>query len=122
MALVEVEIVQRSAFAWDYERLDGVARFAVDPAAPGSATITDLGLAPVDATGRVRFEADFCVLRPADPAQGSGRLLFPVANRGRYAAVPFSLLSAPLPLEVTDRVEPGDGFLLRRGWTVAWCG
>src|SRR5262249_5324904 len=53
-----------------YERLDGIARFAVDPAAPANASITDLRLAPVDGGGLVRFEADFCVLRPADPSRG----------------------------------------------------
>ena len=105
-----------------YERLDGVARFAVDPAAPANAAITDLRLAPADAGGRVRFEADFVVLRPADPARGQRRLLFQVVNRGRQAALPFSALSAPPPLEISERIEPGDGFLLGRGWTVAWCG
>jgi hypothetical protein len=105
-----------------YERLDGVARFAVDPQAPANAAITDLRLAPTDASGRVRFEADFVVLRPADLALSSRRLLFQVANRGRQPALPFSALAAPLPLEISERIEPGDGFLLRRGWAVAWCG
>lgn len=105
-----------------YERLDGVARFAVDPLAPENASITDLRLAPPDASGRVRFEADFVVLRPADPARSSRRLLFQVVNRGRLPALPFSALDAPPPLEITERIEPGDGFLLRRGWSLAWCG
>jgi hypothetical protein len=102
-----------------YERLDGVARFAVDPGAPENAAITDLRHAPGDAGGMVTFEADFCVLRPARP---TGRLLFSVANRGRQAALPFSRLTVPPALEITERIEPGDGFLLHRGWTVAWCG
>jgi hypothetical protein len=105
-----------------YERLDGVARFAVDPLAPENAAITDLRLAPADGAGRVRFEADFVVLRPADLALGSRRLLFQVVNRGRQPALPFSALAAPPPLEITERIEPGDGFLLRRGWALAWCG
>ena len=108
--------------AGPYERLDGVARFAVDPSAPGNALITDLRLATVDDAGRVRFEADFVVLRPADPARGRRRLLFQVVNRGRQGALPFSALSAPLPIEISERIEPGDGFLLRHGWTVSWCG
>jgi hypothetical protein len=102
--------------------VDGVARFAVDPDAPANASITDLRLAPRGEGGRVRFEADFCLLRPADPARASGRLLFHVANRGRYGLLPFSTTAAPPPAAITERIDPGDGFLLRRGWTIAWCG
>src|SRR5262249_11636416 len=90
--------------------------------APENAGNTDLRLAPRDAGGTVRFEADFCLLRPSDPGRASGRLLFQVANRGRHSSVPFSVLTAPPSAEVTERIDPGDGFLLRRGWTVAWCG
>jgi hypothetical protein len=104
------------------ERLDGIARFAVDPSAPANAAITDLGLAPVDPAGRVRFEADFVVLRPADPTRSRRRLLFQVVNRGRQPALPFSAVTAPPAQEITERIEPGDGFLLARGWTVAACG
>jgi Alpha/beta hydrolase domain len=120
---VVLAITRRGPYEFaGYERLDGVARFAVDPLAAENAAITDLRLAPTDGAGRVRFEADFVVLRPADPARSRRRLLFQVVNRGRQPALPFSALDAPLPLEVTERIEPGDGFLLRRGWTVAWCG
>lgn len=102
--------------------MEGVARFAVDPEAPENAGIADLRLADRDGDGRVRFEADFTVLRPANPAHVSGRLLFAVSNRGRRSSVPFSALSAPPPAEIGERIDPGDGFLLRRGWTIAWCG
>ena len=130
MSAVQLDIQRRGPYeggrsfgrAGAYELLEWVARFAVDPDAPQNAGITDLRLAPRDSAGRVRFEADWCLLRPADPALGSRRLLFSVANRGRRASVPFSALAAPLPAEVTERIEPGDGFLLRRGWAVAWCG
>lgn len=130
MPVVELDITRRADYedgrrfgrGGVYERLDGVARFAVDPSAPENGGITDLKLAPVDASGRVRFEADFTVLRPVDAGNGCGRLLFQVVNRGRTAALPFSALSAPPPLEATERIEPGDGFLLQRGWAVAWCG
>jgi Alpha/beta hydrolase domain len=127
---VQLVVTRRQTFeagrafgpAGAYERLDGLARFAVDPSAPANAAITDLQLAPVDADGRVRFEADFVVLRPADLARSRRRLLFQVVNRGRLAALPLSALSAPPPIEVSERIEPGDGFLLGRGWALAWCG
>jgi hypothetical protein len=94
----------------------------VDPLAAANAAITDLRHAPADPAGRVRFESDFVVVRPADPARSRRRLLFQVVNRGRQPALPFSALDAPPPLEVSERIEPGDGFLLRRGWALAWCG
>jgi Alpha/beta hydrolase domain len=132
MPLVQLDIRRQSPYEagrafgriGSYELVEGVARFAVDPEAPENAAITDLRLAARGAAGMVGFEADFCVLRPADPAQASGRLLFPVANRGRRASVPFSVLAAPppSPAEVTERIDPGDGFLLERGWAIAWCG
>jgi hypothetical protein len=130
MAVTELDVRRRAPYeegrafgaAGAYERVDGVARFAVDPDLVENAGITDLGFAARGPDGRVRFEADFCVLRSADPARASGSLLFHVANRGRQASVPFSALSVPPSLEISERIEPGDGFLLGRGWTVAWCG
>jgi hypothetical protein len=127
VAVEAVEIRRREPYeggaafgsAGPYERVDAVVRFAVDPLHPANAGIADLDLARHGADGLVRFEADLCLLRPADPARGNRRLLVSVVNRGRKSVVPFS---GPPPLETSDRVEPGDGFLLRRGWTVAFCG
>src|SRR5262249_9237893 len=128
MPVIDLDVTRRTPYEEGrlfggaaYERLDGLARFAVDPTGAGSAAITDLGLAPAGADGRVHFAAGFCVLRPAVPGAGARRLLFVVANRGRLPALPFSRHDRPLPLEITERIEPGDGFLLQRGWTVAWC-
>jgi hypothetical protein len=130
MSVVRLDVVRRVPYedgrgfgdGGAYERLDGVVHLAVDPRSASNEAITDLRLAPRDSRGLVRFEADLCVLRPLDPRRSSGRLLFQVPNRGRQAALPFSVLAAPPAAEVTERIEPGDGFLLRRGWTVAWCG
>jgi hypothetical protein len=102
-----------------YERLDAVLLFAVDPLHPANAGVHDLALAPRGPDGRVRFEADLCLLRPVEAQRGARRLFVSVVNRGRKQVVPFS---GPPPLELTPRVEPGDGFLLRRGYTVAFCG
>lgn len=130
MPVIEVELRRHTAFeegrsfgdGGAYERLEGVVHFAVDPAAPQNTGITDLRLAPTESSGSVRYAADFCVLRPAAPARTSGRLLFTVTNRGRHASVPFSALTAPPSAVVTTMISPGDGFLLRRAWTIAWCG
>lgn len=128
MAVTEPEIHGRRPYeggrafaaAGPYERLDGTIHFAVDPAHPANRAIVDLDRAPRDATGRVRFRADFCLLQPSDPARGNRRLLFEVLNRGRKLA-PRHLNHAP-PAAPSARIDPGDGFLLRHGWTLAWCG
>ena len=107
--------------AGPYEELRGELHYAADPAHPRNAAITDLALAPRDGQGRVHWSADFALLRPADPRRGSGRLLYEVINRGRRGAVRMFNLGPP----ITDHaapMDPGDGFLMRRGYTVAWCG
>jgi hypothetical protein len=105
--------------AGPYERVDALVRFAVDPALPANAGVIDLERAPRGTDGRVRFDADLVLLRPVEPDRGNGTLFVSVVNRGRRAVVPFS---GPPPLELSLRTEPGDGFLLRRGYTVAFCG
>ena len=129
MAVTTLEIASRQPFAGGaafgaagtYERIDGTVRFAVDPTHPANAAIVDLDKAARDDRGRVRFSADFCILQPADAARGSRRLLFEVTNRGRRN-IPRHLNRAPSPAILTDEIDPGDGFMMRHGWTVAWCG
>ena len=106
--------------AGPYDRVEGIVSFAVDPHDPVNQPIVDLDRAERGPDGLVHFESDFCLLVPRDPTRSSGRLLFHVANRGRMGAVPLS--GAAYPAQVTPRIEPGDGWLLRRGWIVVWCG
>lgn len=129
MAVSELAITRRGPYAegrafgarGPYERIEGTIRFAVAPEATANAAIVDLAYAPRDAAGLVRFAADFSLLRPADPALGARRLLFEVVNRGRRLA-PRHLNAAPPELAPTAAIDPGDGLLLREGWTLAWCG
>lgn len=131
MAITAVEVKRREPFCpgmafgegGTYERIDAVARFAVDPAHPANGRIADLGLAPRDASGRVTFEADFVLLQPTDPARANGNLLASVSNRGRTTIVPFSFPPAGwIPVAGSEAIEPGDAFLLRHGWTVGFGG
>jgi hypothetical protein len=108
--------------AGPYELVRGVVSFALDPAAPANARVCDLEFAERAASGLVEFEADFCLLRPADPSRANGGLFFSVANRGNVT-LPFGLGPAPdLASLPAGTIPASDGFLLRRGWTVAWCG
>ena len=129
MALVELEIRKRGPFAdgqsfaagGAYERIDGIARFAVDPTHAANQPIVDLDKAARDATGQVHFLADYCILQPVDPARANRSFLFEILNRGLKCAVRRFNLAPPAPVP-TAEIDPGDGFLMRHGWTVGWCG
>ena len=125
MAVTSIEIKERGPYAkgmtFDdtgaYEQLDGTVHFAVDPADPANSLITDLERAPKNAAGLVEFSAEFRILKPVDQQKGSHKLFFDVVNRGN----PLSLArinNAPN----SDRMGPGNGFLMRRGYTQVWCG
>ena len=130
VSVERIEIVSRRPFddsaefgeTGAYERVDALLHFAVDPRAELNEGIVDLDCAEHGADGLVRFAADLVVLRPANPSLGSGHLLCSVVNRGRIALLPFSHPPPGFVPAYTDRIEPGDGFLLRHGWTVALCG
>jgi hypothetical protein len=103
-----------------YERLVGRIEFALDPADPHNVGIVDLNHAPRDSDGRVRFSSDLYVLRPTDPSQGNGVLLFEVANRGIRTLLGRFNRAAPGGDPTTD--DLGDGLLMRAGYTLVWIG
>ena len=103
-----------------YTHLKGRAYFSVDPDHPSNRPITDIELAPRDSNGRVPFSADFEMLQPKQPNRGRGSLLFDVVNRGRKTILGFN--SSPRAMEPGAPLDPGNGFLMREGYTVVWCG
>jgi hypothetical protein len=125
--VIELDVAERRPFAdghefggaGPYERLTGRAHFAVDPRAPAQHGITDLDKAPLDARGLVRFVADFMILKPVDMARGNRRLFFDYGNRGNKRALQF-FNDAPATNDPKSLAHAGNGFLMRRGYTVAW--
>ena len=128
MPVTRLEITSQKPFAegrsfgdvGSYTQIDGTAHFAVDPLHPANETIADITLAPRNGEGLVEFSADFRILRPEDPAKGNGRLLLDVLNRGKALAL-RNINSAP-DIAPDAPLDPGNGFLMRQGYTVAWCG
>lgn len=108
--------------AGPYEKLAGRVHFALDPEHPANGRIVDLERAPRDDDGRVRFAADFYLLRPAQPGRGNGALFVEVPNRGGKAIVRYFDQGAERTLDPTTAADFGDGFLLRQGFTLAWVG
>ena len=129
MAVVQLDISQRQPFAageafdtvGPYEFLQGTAHFAVDPLHPRNTIITDLELAPRQADGTVAFSARFAMLQPADAGRGNRRMFFDVMNRGRKTVLQ-RFNDAPDIVDHSLPPRPGNGFLMRRGYTVVWCG
>jgi len=128
MAVLAFEISKRQSLAegrafgktGPYEQIDGIAHFVVDPAHPDNRGITDIALAPRDTAGLVRFSADVTIMAPREPVRGNGRLLIDIPNRGNRLAMRLVNNAAPAVPGAT--IDPGDGFLMRHGYTVAWCG
>ena len=129
VGLVRLEIVQRESYeggvefgdAGSYERIDAIAHYAVDPAAAANAGIVDLDRAARDDDGRVHFRGDVVVLRPVVPASGNRVALIDIPNRGRR--VMTGLFNRAVPdVPPQRRIPVGDGFLMRRGFSLVWCG
>jgi len=112
--------------AGPYEELKGTLRFAIDPKNAANERIADVALAPRDPAGRVQFESDVSILLPVDRRRCRGRVMLDVVNRGNTVAVPnFNRATRPTFVSGADpdpAVDPGDGFLMRRGFVVISCG
>lgn len=100
-----------------YERLRGRAFGEVDPTHPANTIIQDMALAPRNARGMVEYETEIDILRPVEAARGNGVLLFDVVNRGNRR-----LLSLYNGAARVDNTDPGDGMLMRRGYTLVFFG
>jgi hypothetical protein len=101
-----------------YGRLHGTVFGELDPGHPLNAGIVNLARAPRNARGNVEYRSDFRILKPLDLDRGNGCLVYDVPNRGNQPIMP-RLNAAP------DGGHPqhaGNGFLMRRGFTVVWSG
>jgi Alpha/beta hydrolase domain len=100
-----------------YERISGHMVGEVDPQDPLNAIIVDIGLAPVNASGRVTYLTNFQLLRPIDRTKGNRRLLFELTNSGRTNAL-GTLNDSRSGNDVTTAGEVGNGFLMQAGYSV----
>ncbi len=106
-----------------YEHVLARAHGELDPADPRNAVIQDLDLAPRNAHGMVEYDMDVELLKPADQQQGNGVLLFEVNNRGNKLALGvFNNAVAPGIVARNALGSPGDGWLMRQGYTLVWWG
>jgi hypothetical protein len=127
--VVELKILNREPFAGGkafgdvgpYEQITALARFAIDPTDARNRVIVDLDLAPKNADGKVEFASDVLILAPKDLAKGNGAIFYDVNNRGNKLAL--GMFNRPPGGPGPDAKNPaGDGFLMRKGYTVVWSG
>jgi hypothetical protein len=105
-----------------YDRLLGRAEGVLDPADPANAIIQDLALAPREG-GFVRYSTAIEILRPHDPAKGNRILFFEVNNRGNKLSLgAFNDGVAGTTPDRNTLTSPGDGWLMRQGYTMIWFG
>ena len=64
----------------------------LNPSDPNNTIITDIGLAPKNAAGRVEYVANFQIITPTDPAQRNGLMIHSVPNRGGNSITTTALL------------------------------
>ena len=103
-----------------YEVLSGRVYLTADPRAAHNAEITDLALAPCNREGLVDYWTDIVLLKPLDVSRGNRRLLYDVNNRGNPLALGSFNQGGG-----TNRIaqaRPGNGFLMRQGYSVLWSG
>ncbi len=130
--LVKLEIAQREVVAdgmafgdaGAYEKLSGRAWFEIDPSLLRNKAVFDIDRAPLNGQGKVEFSADMVILKPVDLARGSNTLFFEVNNRGRK--ISFGRMhDTAADANMNDPLSPrdfGNGFLMRRGYVMAWVG
>jgi hypothetical protein len=104
-----------------YEKLVGKVYGAVDPNNRLNKVIVNLDKAPRNKRGKVEYWSDFCILKPVDIARGNGKLFYDAPNRGGKRIVAF-LNDAPQSNDPTTIEDAGNGFLMRQGYTIVWCG
>lgn len=126
-AVERIEVTERTSFAGGkrfgtvgaYEKIVGQLHYAVDPDHPANERVVDLGRAPRDADGLVRFSGEFMILLPVDAARGNRRLLYEVGNRGGVGMLGF-LNDAEWNNRPSSAADAGNGFLLAQGYTLVW--
>jgi hypothetical protein len=95
-----------------YEKLMGIAHFAVDPTDPLNAVIVDLDKAPRNSSGMVEFSTQVMIVKPVDMSLSNHKIFYRVNNRGND-----SLVAA----QTVAQVGANDIFL-KMGYTIVDAG
>jgi Alpha/beta hydrolase domain len=100
-----------------YERITGLVYFSLPVSNQHNLPIVDLSRAVNLKNGEVEFSSDFVAIRPKDAHKGNGSMLLEVPNRGRGRII--SLVDGG-DWDLAN--DEGDGWLLRKGFTIVILG
>jgi hypothetical protein len=104
-----------------YEKIAGKIYGEVEPRHRLNRIIVNLSKAPRNKRGRVEYSSNFCILKPLDMARGNGKIFLDAPNRGSKRILSF-LNDGPEANDPTTLEHAGNGFLMRQGYAVVWCG
>ena len=93
----------------------------LDPQDPRNRVIVNLDKAPRNDSGKVEYEADFSILRPANPALGNHKLIYDVTNRGRKNLY-RRFMDTKTRSDPRNAEDVVNASILRMGYTFAWSG
>ncbi|MCL0043117.1 alpha/beta hydrolase domain-containing protein [Dehalococcoidia bacterium] len=126
---VHLEFTEKKIFADNidfertgpYERLIGKAIYEIDPDDSQAQQIVDIDKAQINSKGLIEFYGDIDILKPVDVDRGNHRLLYDVNNRGSKTVL-RNFNDAPASSDPLTVDHSGNGFLMRRGYTIVWSG
>ena len=129
MPIKRFEIIRREPFAdgmtfgevGAYERIEALAHYRVDPNDPTNQVLTDIDHVERESDGMIAMTGEVSMIRPVNPDAGNRCAMVELPNRGKRTA-PRQYNLAPMQIEYSDAIDVGDGFLMRHGWSVVWCG
>jgi Alpha/beta hydrolase domain len=106
-----------------YEKLRGRAFGELEPLKRQNEVITDISLAPRNATGKVEYSMDILILKPINLGKGNHRILLDMNNRGELRLARLNEFSSvpanpPLTNDPSTAADAGTGFVMNRGYTV----
>lgn len=105
-----------------YEKLAGRAYGELDPRDEANRGIVYIDQAPRNAAGRVEYSFDIYILKPMDMSRGNRTVFYDVVNRGDQRAFAVFHVGANTGNNPTTEKDAGDGFLLKRGYTIVASG
>jgi len=105
-----------------YDRIIARATIAVSPDHSHNKIIVDLDRAPRNPQGLVEALTDVEILRPTIAANGNRRLFYEALNRGNKLSLALFNDSPVVFNDLTKAADVGNGFPLRRGYTIVWSG
>ena len=106
-----------------FERIVGIAHGELNPNDAKNAVITDILLAPRNASGNVEYAHNFYILKPVDLSKGNHKMMYEPPNRGGKTHGTLNRgAGGNDPGAVTDPTVLANTFLWPRGYTTVWSG